>query len=536
MPASTANPAAVGRRSELPRMRRPTAKTSAGRLAAIAILVVLTVAAYAPFVNTGFAATDSLPLVETSRIGALADVARLFTTPVMAGTRFALGEVVYRPFVSLTFGIDYALWGLDATGFHVTNLCIHLIGVLSTWFLLTRLGLRNWAAAPGAALFALHPLVVASVPVIARRDSVAPVTAYVAGAALLLVAEQSRGARRIGWLVGSLVLIGMALLSKESAFAALLMLPMLFLGAIVARGEGLRGALRRTTLLVPFVVLAIGVFGVRMLVLRGLGGPGESSDLLVVDWDKYSQTLGAFTRELAWTFAWVAPSTREIWPRLAGLTLAGLALTIAWLPRRHMLLATAGVLWVVGIAVFCIVLKIATIAWLAYFSLLGVALLFAAGLEGAIQRIRAPAPRSGPLAWLQRAAGVTLLTGLGLYAATAFYASPLVHAYDQWQIAGDVNQRFTQALQTCVTQAPTASHVRLNALPSTFEDGRFETNLMGVTLIEDYTVASALRLMFPDRNLTVHVSSWETLRAGADTLRFSCVMIPPDAVELTTTY
>ena len=42
--------------------------------------------------------------------------------------------------------------------------------------------------------------------------------------------------------------------------------------------------------------------------------------------------------------------------------------------------------------------------------------------------------------------------------------------------------------------------------------------------------------MFPDRALTVHVSSWETLRAGADTLRFTCAMLPPDAVELTTSY
>jgi hypothetical protein len=311
---------------------------------------------------------------------------------------------------------------------------------------------------------------------------------------------------------------------------------MLFLGSIVARGEGMRAALGQSTLLLPFVVLAIGMFSVRMLVIRGLGGTGSESELLIVDWNKYSQILGAFTRELAWTFAGLAASTREIWPRLAGLSLAGLALTIPWLPRRHALLAAAGVLWVVGFAIFCMVLKIATIAWLAYFSLVGVALLFAAGLEGAVARLRAPVLRSGELAWLQRAAPAVLLVALGVYALTALYASALVHGYDQWQTAGDVTQRFTQALQTCVAQAPAASQVRLNALPSTLEDGRVETNLMGVTLIEDYTVDSALRLLFPNRVLNVHVSSWETLRGGADTLRFSCVMLPPDAVALTTSY
>ena len=511
-------------------------KVIASRCVAAAVLIALTIAAYARFLSTGFAATDSLPLIETSRFDSLADVGGLFTKPLMAGTRFALGEVVYRPFVSVTFGVDYALWGLNATGFHATNLGIHLIGVLGVWFLLTRLGLRNWSAMAGAALFALHPLVVASVPVIARRDSLVPVSAFVLGAGLLLGAEETRGARRAWFTFGSLVLVGIALVSKESAFAALLLLPILFWSSMLGRGDDLRATLKRTSLVVPFFVLAVGVFGVRMLVLRGLGGAADDSDLLVVDWNKYSQILGAFTRELAWTFAWIASSTREIWPRLAGASLIGLALTIPWLPRRHAVLAAAGVVWVVGFAVFCMALKIATIAWLAYFALVGVALLFAAGLEGAVARVRGPVPEPGRLHVVRRGAPIVLLVALGLYSATALSASALVREYDQWQTAGDVTQRFTQALAACVAQSPSASQVRLNALPSSFEDGRVETNLMGVTLLEDWTVDAALRLMFPDRGLTVHVSSWETLRAGADTLRFTCAMLPPDGVELTTSY
>ena len=125
---------------------------------------------------------------------------------------------------------------------------------------------------------------------------------------------------------------------------------------------------------------------------------------------------------------------------------------------------------------------------------------------------------------------------MGLYSVTALYASALVRTYDQWQIAGDVSQRFTQALGACVVQAPAATQVRLNALPSSFEDGRFETNLMGVTLLEDWTVDAALRLLYPDRQLAVHVSSWGTLRTGADTLRFTCTSPAPDVVELTTSY
>src|SRR5438105_885344 len=94
---------------------------ASARFLTAALLVGLTLLAYGRFIQSGFGATDSLPLVETSRIQSLVDVPLQFTRPVMAGTSFALGEVVYRPFVSITFGLDYAVWGMQAAGYHITN-------------------------------------------------------------------------------------------------------------------------------------------------------------------------------------------------------------------------------------------------------------------------------------------------------------------------------------------------------------------------------------------------------------------------------
>jgi hypothetical protein len=508
---------------------------SRSRAIATATLLLVTLLAQVRFLGTGFAASDTLPLIETSRLNTPGDAAALFTQPVMAGTRFALSEIVYRPFVSVTFGLDYAAWALNAVGYHLTNLVLHLAGVAAVLFLLRRLGLGYWSSLAGAALFALHPVVVASVPVIARRDSVLPVTAFVAGAGLFLAADQSRGAARIACLCGALVLVGIALVSKESAFAALLMLPVLLLCSRVGRSGGLRQTLLSFRLLIPFVVLAAALFGVRWLVLRGFGG-GPESDLLPVDLEKYSQTLGAYTRDLAWPFAWVASSTREIWPRLAGLCLLGLLVTLVWLPPRQAAVAATGTLWVVGFALFSMVLKIATIAWLAYFALVGVALLFAAGLEGALVRLGTPTLAGGWPARVPKVLSGGLLIGLGLYGVTALSASSLVRDYYQWQVAGDVTQRYMQALDACLAAAPQATHVDLQMLPSSFDDGQVDTNLMGVTLLEDYTVESALRLSLPQRPITVHASSYGTLRAGADTLKFTCEPLPPDGIRLTTSY
>src|SRR5579859_7342419 len=347
-----------------------SAPTSAMPILALAVVGALTLAAYLPFLSTGFAATDSLPLVETSRLTDLGSAARLFTTPVMGGTAFALGEVVYRPFVSLTFGLDYLFWGPDPVGYHVSNLALHVVGVGAVWLLLARLGLSRWSSTFGAAIFALHPVVLATVPVIGRRDSIVPVVAFAASAALVLVAEDSRTRwRRRALLAVALLLAVAALLSKESAFLAVALLPMLLASRAFARGAGWSGALRSARLAVPFLLVAAGLFALRLKVLGGLGGTGDA-DIGFVDFYRYGVLIGAYLRNLLWAFADRAPATREIWIRLAGLIVLALALSIVWLPRRQAVLAATGALWIIAFGMFCAVLKVATLGWLAYFSLI----------------------------------------------------------------------------------------------------------------------------------------------------------------------
>jgi hypothetical protein len=502
-------------------------------IAAVSLLAA-TAAGYARFLSTGFAATDSLPLVETSRFSTLGEAATLFAQPVMANTRFVAGEVVYRPFVSVSFGIDHLIWGLNAVGYHLTNLALHLVGVMAIWLLLRQLGLRWWSALIGTSLFALHPLVVATVPVIARRDSLLPVVAFAASAALLLAAERTCGVARIGRLLGCNVLLGVALLSKESAFAALVMLPVVLVGGLLARGVRPVEAISRGRTMLPLYALGAAIFGVRMLVLGGLGG-GSDANLSQLDWDRYSQILGAFTRDLLWPFAWIAPSTRELWPRLADVLVLGVALTAWHLPRRFAVLVVVGGLWIAGFAAFAMVLKIATVAWLGYFALIGVAILVAAGVEGALMAVRL----ERPLERLKQRAGqvlaAVLLVGLSIFTASALWASVLFRPYPQWQVAGDATERYSQALHTCVAEAPLATRVRIVSLASSYDDGQFETSLLGVTLLEDWTLDSMLRLAFPGRKLEVGVTSWDTLRGGADTLRFNCSQ-SGDSVELTTSY
>ena len=59
-------------------------------------LLALVAFAFLPFSDAAFAGSDSLTLVETSRLRSLADLANLVARPVMAGTEFLVSMVEAR--------------------------------------------------------------------------------------------------------------------------------------------------------------------------------------------------------------------------------------------------------------------------------------------------------------------------------------------------------------------------------------------------------------------------------------------------------
>jgi tetratricopeptide (TPR) repeat protein len=67
---------------------------------------------------------------------------------------------------------DYQLHGLNAGGYHLTNLILHVMSALLLFWLFNRMTGAIWKSAFVAALFALHPLHVESVAWIAERKDV----------------------------------------------------------------------------------------------------------------------------------------------------------------------------------------------------------------------------------------------------------------------------------------------------------------------------------------------------------------------------
>ncbi|PKN51619.1 MAG: hypothetical protein CVU55_11815 [Deltaproteobacteria bacterium HGW-Deltaproteobacteria-13] len=93
----------------------------------------------------------------------------------LEGLRWAFSTTYgefWHPLIWLSLMFDYQLYGLNAAGFHVTNLILHILSTLLLFWLFNRMTGSIWRSAFVAALFALHPLHVESVAWIAERKDV----------------------------------------------------------------------------------------------------------------------------------------------------------------------------------------------------------------------------------------------------------------------------------------------------------------------------------------------------------------------------
>lgn len=203
--------------------------------AARAAIVAAVLVAFSPSLLNEFVYDDRPLLVENERYRGF-DPGWAFTTDLMGH---------YQPLTWLTYSLDYAVWGTDPFGYHLTNVLIHAAAALAL-FALLRLLLDAGLVAPaaGALFFAIHPMRAESVATAAGRHDV------LSGLFLILTlwayVRMARGSRR--WLWAALAFYAVSLLSKSWGF----MLPIVLVILDVY-------PLRRRAWLekVPFVALAV---------------------------------------------------------------------------------------------------------------------------------------------------------------------------------------------------------------------------------------------------------------------------------------
>jgi len=79
---------------------------------------------------------------------------------------------LWTPLLWLSFMLDNQIYGMNAGGYHLTNLILHILSSLLLFWLFNRMTGAVWKSAFVAAVFALHPLHVESVAWVTERKDV----------------------------------------------------------------------------------------------------------------------------------------------------------------------------------------------------------------------------------------------------------------------------------------------------------------------------------------------------------------------------
>ena len=248
--------------------------------------------AYQDMLGYFFTAQDSTTLIDTGRVRSFRDVLRIFNEPLMNGTTLTKLSLFYRPIATLSYSLDYSIWGLNPFGYHLTDLILHILVSLSVFLVLLRLTEGKPAVAwLGAVIFTVHPILVESVPAIPRRHDTMAVL-FLLVSLLLFIKHLSGQERRRVYLFGSLVCYLLALGAKEIA----VIFPALILGYLVIFSPNRKsifsrigGALKSS---LPFLVVTPLFLGFRAYIVRGVGGYDPT---LVPSSDKLNFFTGTLT-------------------------------------------------------------------------------------------------------------------------------------------------------------------------------------------------------------------------------------------------
>ena len=148
-------------------------ETSTGLVAwpriALALAPALALLAYWNSLGGEFVWDDRTLILDGNLGGAWGRLDELFTSNFFYRAEFEPTYGYYRPVTTLSYVLDYWIWGLQPFGYHLTNVLLHASCSVWVGLILMRLEFDSGPAILAALLFAVHPIHTESVAWISGR-------------------------------------------------------------------------------------------------------------------------------------------------------------------------------------------------------------------------------------------------------------------------------------------------------------------------------------------------------------------------------
>ena len=252
----------------------------------------------------------------------------------------------YRPLINLSYWIDYKLWGMNATGFRITNLILHCLSCFLLFQILILLINDRYSAFWCAIIFALHPVNTESASFIVSRNNIL-VTLFALSSFYFYI----KAAREPSYtsLILSAVSFSGAVFSKEFG---VMVLPIFFLyHRFLSKGKG--NVLGELISYTPFILILVFYVILRKSVTSSLLTPLDMGHV----WSRvyFSPYLILWNLKLIFlpydlhSFGLFYPSSFFDGHAIVSIVLFFLMGTALWMGRNNKLLIFSGLSFLVTI-------------------------------------------------------------------------------------------------------------------------------------------------------------------------------------------
>lgn len=510
-------------------------------------IFVISFATYRDILTYSFTATDTLTLIDVNRIQTPEKIVEIFNSPLLAGTSFEALRLFYRPVTSLTYGLDYFLWGLNPFGYHLTDLVFHmLVCILVFYTLLLLTNGRKAISWMSVIVFAIHPILVENVPAISRRQDTLVALFLLISLLLFLSAQKRRGGL---FLILSLVAYCLALGSKEtSILLPALLFVYLFLSAWGTNNEKksigfyVVQSIKRS---LPYILVALAYIIWRGYVLGGIGGYTSRDVDSETIWFSI-ETIRNFFSSLIFP---VAVSTFPAKLLVGGWGLCSLFLLVklyslnrttipgewrlngksmAGAFRRFCAVVLFGseIFRVVIFLAIWLLLSLSILLatdtfqfWYLYVPAIPFSVLVAIALIEPIQYIRNSwtGKFESPGLYLAVWSSFTAMC----LVAYLFFFSPLFHKYDEWKDSGKLSDVILTEVSRVSAELPPGTTIHIYGLPDGIASYSSETHhVRSVGYLKDYSIKSWLDLTDPGGGFDVTASKYSVFETYPEDLNF----------------